>query len=218
MGGPRKARDRVLAKAASDYSKLEAPATSHVLDLVRCTAYFDDPLTLALCFSILKSLTDIVRVKNRFVNPAPYGYRDMMLNVRLVNGHVAEIQLGFDSLMILKEWMHPNYELVRPTNMKELIQVCRDRAVVVQGRPNQEGVSSLQGDLFHKTSVVQQAASSDDFNHQEAPMNESGQEEEEEVQPLAFAPLPPGGALVIAVDAALAAVTSDTDSVTSVSL
>jgi len=35
--------------------------------------------------------------------------------------------LGFDSLMVLKDWMHPNYELSRTTNTQELIEVCRDR-------------------------------------------------------------------------------------------
>ena len=57
-----------------DYSKLEAPCTSHVLDLVRCTAYFDDPLTLATCYTVLAAIADIVRVKNRFVDPGPFGY------------------------------------------------------------------------------------------------------------------------------------------------
>ena len=106
-----KKRDRVLAKSVADYGKLERPHASHVTDFVRCTAYFDDPLTLALCFFLLKYLSDVARVKNRFTNPGWYGYRDMNLNVRLSNGHVAEVQLGFDSLMILKDWMHPNYEL-----------------------------------------------------------------------------------------------------------
>jgi len=130
--GPRKTKERVLAKATSDYSKLSAPAAAHVLDLVRCTAYFDDPLTLALCFSVLAALTDIVRVKNRFTAPAPHGYRDVMINVRLSNGVIAEVQMGFDSLMILKEWMHPNYEIVRTTTTEELIQVCRKRALESQ--------------------------------------------------------------------------------------
>lgn len=126
--GPRKARDRVLAKAANDYNELEAPSTSYVLDLVRCTAYFDDPMTLALCFDILDVLGDIVRVKNRFIKPGPHGYRDMMLNIRMSNSHIAEIQLGFDSLMILKEWMHPNYALARTDSTQELVNVCKENA------------------------------------------------------------------------------------------
>ena len=43
---PVKKRDRVLAKSAADFSKLERPYTSHIMDFIRCTAYFDDPLTL----------------------------------------------------------------------------------------------------------------------------------------------------------------------------
>ena len=69
-----------------------------------------------------------LRVKNRFTEPAPFGYRDMLLNVRLANGHIAEVQLGFDSLMMLKEWMHPNYALARPESTEELIDVCKERA------------------------------------------------------------------------------------------
>jgi len=114
--GPVKKRDRVLAKSAADYSKRERPQTSHVMDFVRCTAYFDDLLTSALCFILLQSLSDVPLVKNRFTNPGSFGYRDMSLNIRQSNGHVAEVQLGFDSLMILKEWMHPNYELGRTTH------------------------------------------------------------------------------------------------------
>lgn len=52
----------------------------------------------------------------------------MNINVRLSNGHVAEVQLGFDSLMILKDWNHPMYELVRTKSTRELIEVCRQRA------------------------------------------------------------------------------------------
>ena len=56
--GPVKKRERVLAKSSADYSGLERPHTSHITDFIRCTAYFDDPLTLALCFVLLQSFSN----------------------------------------------------------------------------------------------------------------------------------------------------------------
>ena len=197
--GPRKLRYRVLSKAASDYGELESPKTSHVLDLVRCSGYFDDPFTLALCFAILKSLVDIVRVKNRFVAPAPSGYRDMMLNVRLSNGHVAEVQLGFDSMVMIKDWSTPYYTLARTQNTKELLQVCRERDAAARGQLRQ------QGDLIVSWP---QAAS----NSRHVQMNVLAHNTE--VHPTASEVVPVGSSLVIAVNTALAAVGSDEDSVT----
>ena len=50
-----------------------------------------------MCYIILEGLAGVVRVKNSFIAPGMFGYRDMMLNVRMSNGHVAEVQLGFQN-------------------------------------------------------------------------------------------------------------------------
>ena len=54
----------MCASYAADFSELERLHTSHIADFIHCAAYFDHPLTLALCFSM----------KDLFTNPGWFGF------------------------------------------------------------------------------------------------------------------------------------------------
>ena len=67
-----------------------------------------------------KLLTELVRIKNRFQNPAN-GYRDILLNLEMPNGHVVEMQLHLRSILEVKNGIgHELYEKVR--SIKALAQ------------------------------------------------------------------------------------------------
>ena len=68
---------------------------------------------------MLCSIADVVRVKNRFDKD---GVRDTLLNLRTANGHIVEVQMGFDALMLVRGWEHDMYEIVRTTTDDELVQ------------------------------------------------------------------------------------------------
>jgi hypothetical protein len=48
--------------------------------------------------------------KDRFSNPVPGGYRDMLLNVTMSNGHVCELQVNVKAMLAAKEVGHNFYE------------------------------------------------------------------------------------------------------------
>lgn len=57
---------------------------------------------------------DIVALKDRFTQPFADGYRDVLLNVRLSNGHVAELQLHLDETLAFADTgSHALYEQAR---------------------------------------------------------------------------------------------------------
>ena len=126
---PLKNRDRALAKAMNDYSNCTSPIEAHLLDIARCTVCFDDPLTLVFFYGVLCALAEVVRVKNRFGKPTQ---RDMMLNLRMPNGHIVEVQLGIDKLFLIRSWDHPMYQIARTQSDEELIEVVKLQAECVR--------------------------------------------------------------------------------------
>jgi hypothetical protein len=55
----------------------------------------------------------IVGIKDRFLKPMRSGYRDILLNLRLPSGHVAELRLHLASIDEVSEWEHPLYQVRR---------------------------------------------------------------------------------------------------------
>jgi hypothetical protein len=60
-------------------------------------------------------LTLAKRPKDRFVKPMDVGYRDVLMNVTLPNGHIGELQLHVKALLNAKENLggHKHYEVMR---------------------------------------------------------------------------------------------------------
>ncbi len=48
----------------------------------------------------------VVRTKDRFLNPTGDGYRDILLNIRMPNGHVTELQLHMRQVLRAEERGH----------------------------------------------------------------------------------------------------------------
>ncbi|MFI9449152.1 toxin glutamine deamidase domain-containing protein [Amycolatopsis sp. NPDC052450] len=102
--------DRAKAKIAGydgDASKLT--------DLVGVKIQFD---TLADVYNALNAVMDdpdlrIVSFDDRFANPQDSGYRDLQMNVRLPNGHVAELRLHLKHIDTVSAYEHALYEVRR---------------------------------------------------------------------------------------------------------
>jgi hypothetical protein len=54
-----------------------------------------------------------VRIKDRFVDPQPSGFRDILLNVRMSNGHIAEFRVSLARVFELAGTEHALYEVTR---------------------------------------------------------------------------------------------------------
>jgi hypothetical protein len=56
---------------------------------------------------------EIARVKDRITHPQDSGYRDIMLNVRMKGGHIAELRFELEGLQELSNAQHLAYEIGR---------------------------------------------------------------------------------------------------------
>jgi hypothetical protein len=62
----------------------------------------------------------VVRMKDRFASPAD-GYRDVMFNLEMANGHVCELQLQLEAIQQVKEGDgHKLYEKIQAIERKAL--------------------------------------------------------------------------------------------------
>jgi len=88
-------------------------------DLVRGMVMVDTIAELPQVIDALKSSGAVFArpVKNRFEKPTPSGYRDIMMNITLPNGHIAEVQINTKPMVSAKERLgHPLYEKERAIN------------------------------------------------------------------------------------------------------
>ena len=105
-----KGRERSMEKIAADYGG----DPSQLLDVSRASIVFDSMEDIQKAREMLGDQIEIVREKNRFEKPAPGGYRDMMLNVKVDPGHVCEIQLHSKQVLEVKNGEgHEIYEEMR---------------------------------------------------------------------------------------------------------
>jgi hypothetical protein len=105
-----KGRERATQKIEADYGG----DPSRLLDLSRASIEFEDVAGLRRALGELEARGVIVRTKDRFENPTAGGYRDVMLNVRMSNGHICELQLHLKQILEVKMGPgHAIYEQIR---------------------------------------------------------------------------------------------------------
>ena len=105
-----KGRPRAMEKADADYGG----DAGRLVDLARSSVVFDTVDDLKKGLTKLEGSVDIVRKKDRFATPTAEGYRDVTLNVRMSNGHIAEVQLHLRSVLDVKNGPgHKLYEEAR---------------------------------------------------------------------------------------------------------
>ncbi|MGB3404709.1 MAG: hypothetical protein WBA77_18640 [Microcoleaceae cyanobacterium] len=92
--GGLKGRRRAEEKIKMDY---EGDA-SKITDLARISIEYDSLEQLYFALQAIPETVKLVRIKDRFIQPTPGGYRDILLNVKLSNQHIAEVQLNLKSI------------------------------------------------------------------------------------------------------------------------
>lgn len=85
---PLKGRTRARQKIDSTEDRLDAGLT----DVLRGSLVFNRMEDLYAGFQRLSGRVEIVNVKDRFTNPFSDGYRDILVNIRMDNGLLAEVQ------------------------------------------------------------------------------------------------------------------------------
>lgn len=108
---PLKRRERSTEKVNADY----AGDWSKLLDVARATIAVDK---LEDVKTVIDKLTASGMVlarqpKNRFAKPTDEGYRDTLLNVKLPNGIIGELQVHVKPMLIAKDKGHKFYNTIR---------------------------------------------------------------------------------------------------------
>jgi hypothetical protein len=105
-----KGKERTLEKINTEYGG----DASRITDLTRISIFYEDLDHLYQGLSLIAERSTIVRIKDRFQEPLPDGYRDILLNLKMSNEHIAEMQLHLNSIIAVKEGKgHDLYEQVR---------------------------------------------------------------------------------------------------------
>lgn len=104
-----KGRDRAMEKISTDYEG----EVGRVTDLARSTIVFGTPKKISEAKVRIEQRAQVVRVKDRFAT-SQQGYRDIMMNLRMPNGHIVEIQLHLKAILDVKNGPgHTLYEQIR---------------------------------------------------------------------------------------------------------
>lgn len=119
-------------------------------DLARGSLVSNNIGSLVQSFELLNKEVTILEVKNRFKHPAPSGYRDLKLLVRLPETqHIAEIQLHLEVISDIKNGAeHDIYEQ---------IQTIERQASAEQRKLNDIEVAQLKS-LRHQSLAMYQSA------------------------------------------------------------
>ncbi|GBO52953.1 hypothetical protein APA_754 [Pseudanabaena sp. lw0831] len=105
-----KDQNTAVAKSEGEYGGDH----SRLVDICRASIIYNSYRDLMLGLGKSKEMLTLVREKDRFAKPTPAGYRDILLNVKLSNGHIAELQLHLQQIMDVKNGVgHKLYEEVR---------------------------------------------------------------------------------------------------------
>ncbi|KZB81467.1 hypothetical protein [Amycolatopsis regifaucium] len=138
-----KSRVRAQDKIDGDY----AGDPSRLLDLVGALVRFD---TVAEIYQALYALQAhlaeggapirIVGIKDRFTNPQMSGYRDILMTVRLSNGHIAELRLHLGHIDEVAAFEHSLYEVRRDF----------DAVAAEQGRPISPEERALEATILRR--------------------------------------------------------------------
>ncbi|MFN3201566.1 MAG: hypothetical protein ACE366_24400 [Bradymonadia bacterium] len=110
-----KGRPRAEEKLAADYGG----DVSRLTDLARTSIIYESLDDVYRGLEQIQGRFEVTKLKDRFANPTDQGYRDILLNVRMSNGHVVEIQLHMKQIIEVKSGAgHKLYEDIRTIEAK----------------------------------------------------------------------------------------------------
>ncbi|MDR1895119.1 MAG: hypothetical protein LBQ61_10615, partial [Spirochaetales bacterium] len=117
-----KARDRAERKITED----EGP--ENILDINGKTLVLDDIGAIIAVMEYLHGRDEVVRMKDRYKRPGPGNYRDTLINVRMSNGAIVELQLNTQQMLAAKEEMggHLLYEI------RDQVQAAYNKGIISQ--------------------------------------------------------------------------------------
>jgi len=123
---------------------------SKLVDLAGAKVEFDSIDKVYQALDDVRQLpgVKIVRFKDRLVDPQKGGYGDLLLNLRMGNGHIAELRLQLAPMERVSDYEHPLYEVRRD------LQARADE----QGRPLTLREQAFVAELSRRSNALYQRA------------------------------------------------------------
>jgi hypothetical protein len=101
-------------KRAAEKLVMEAGGDVNLIrDMLRATIVVQKLSDVQRAIEQVQQNFEIVRIKNRFETPTESGYRDVLINVRMPDGTVGEIQVNLPQMLAAKAEGHKLYEMAR---------------------------------------------------------------------------------------------------------
>ncbi len=149
VGGVSKGRELPKSRARVDEKLVEYKNdAARLVDLAGSKITFErvDDIYRALD-DIERSGLKILRVKDRFIDPASSGYRDILMNVQAPNGLVVELRLHLKSIdKVSDKFDHALYEISR--GLKINTGSPHDEIPSLAGQAIIDGLSQRANDIF----------------------------------------------------------------------
>jgi hypothetical protein len=95
---PLKGRDRAEKKIRNDYYG----DASRITDLARSSVVFKTMKEVRAALAEVQSTQRTIRIKNRF-DQVSTGYRDILINLQMPNGHIVEMQIHLEAIITVKQ-------------------------------------------------------------------------------------------------------------------
>ncbi|MEL1246085.1 hypothetical protein AAEO56_17560 [Flavobacterium sp. DGU11] len=104
-----KERERALEKIAADY---EGNA-GKLIDIAGSKIVYNTIEELYKALDKIKDKIEIIRFKDRILKPLPNAYRDILINIKMSNGHIVEFRLHLKTMDEAADESHKLYKEVR---------------------------------------------------------------------------------------------------------
>jgi hypothetical protein len=113
---PLKGKKRATEKVKDDYGG----DWSQLRDVTRGTIAVDTLDDMKKCLDMLtkSGMKLAMKPKDRFAEPLPVGYRDVLMNIEFPNGVIGEMQLHVKAMLKAKSAGHTPYEVMRTIKAK----------------------------------------------------------------------------------------------------
>ena len=124
----KRVQEKTQIELNGDYNK--------ITDMWAASLIFPNEDKLLNAFEKIKNRDDVVKIRDRWNNPLPQGYRDIKLNFALSNGAIVELQLHHKAIMQVKNGIdHDIYEFVRSnkdnSEMKSYVERAKNLQIVL---------------------------------------------------------------------------------------
>jgi (p)ppGpp synthase/HD superfamily hydrolase len=136
-----KGKERTLEKINSDY----AGDASKILDIAGSKIVYNNVDDLYNALSKISKELDILVFKDRILNPLSTGYRDILMNLKMKNGHIVEFRLHLKEMDEAAEIGHNFYN-----QRRSLEALSKERVLTVKEQIKIEGLIEKEVNIYEK--------------------------------------------------------------------